>query len=87
MGDVASGTCHTGHHLPLTSSSTNAQFNNAANCCNVVQPLRASRRLIAEDSMRSLLKPGLLINLQQNEAGLIADLVIVAIFLVLLALR
>jgi hypothetical protein len=37
--------------------------------------------------MRSLLKPGLLIHLQQNEAGLVADLVILAIFLVLLAVR
>jgi hypothetical protein len=37
--------------------------------------------------MRSLLKPGLLIELKQNKAGLIADLAIVALFLVLLAAR
>jgi hypothetical protein len=37
--------------------------------------------------MRSLLKPGLLIELQQNKAGLIADLAILALFLVLLAVR
>jgi hypothetical protein len=37
--------------------------------------------------MRSLLKTGLLINLQQNKAGLIADLAIVALFLILLAVR
>ena len=38
-------------------------------------------------AMRSLLKSGLLINLQQNKAGLIADLAILALFLVLLAVR
>jgi hypothetical protein len=37
--------------------------------------------------MRSLLKPGLPINLQQNKAGLIADLAIVALFLILFAVR
>ena len=37
--------------------------------------------------MRSLLKPGLLIHLQQNKAGLIADLAILALFLLLLAIR
>jgi hypothetical protein len=37
--------------------------------------------------MRSLLKPGLLIQLQQNKAGLIADLAILALFLALLAIR
>ena len=37
--------------------------------------------------MRSLLKPGLLIELQQNKAGLIADLAILLLFLVLLAVR
>jgi hypothetical protein len=37
--------------------------------------------------MRSLLKSGLLINLQQNKAGLIADLALLALFLVLLAVR
>jgi hypothetical protein len=37
--------------------------------------------------MRSLLKSGVLINLQQNKAGLIADLAILALFLVLLAVR
>jgi len=37
--------------------------------------------------MRSLLKPGLLIHLQQNKAGLIADLAILALFLLLLAVR
>jgi len=36
--------------------------------------------------MRSLLKSGLPI-LQQNKAGLIADLLILALFLVLLAVR
>jgi hypothetical protein len=87
MGDVASRTCSTGRHLLFTSSSTSAQFHGGTTCCNVVQPLQAGRRLIAEESMRSLLKPGLLIHLQQNEAGLIADLVILAIFLVLLAVR
>jgi hypothetical protein len=37
--------------------------------------------------MRSLLKSGLLIHLQQNKAGLIADLAILVLFLVLLAVR
>jgi hypothetical protein len=37
--------------------------------------------------MRSPLKFGLPIHLQQNEAGLIADLAILAFFLVLLAAR
>jgi hypothetical protein len=37
--------------------------------------------------MRSLLKSGLPIDLQQNKAGLIADLAILAIFLLLLAAR
>jgi len=37
--------------------------------------------------MRPLLKPGLLIQPQQNKAGLIADLAILALFLVLLAVR
>ena len=37
--------------------------------------------------MRSLLKPGLLIHLQQTKAGLIADLAILALFLLLLAVR
>jgi hypothetical protein len=37
--------------------------------------------------VRSLLKSGLLINLQQNKAGLIADLAILALFVVLLAVR
>jgi hypothetical protein len=38
-------------------------------------------------AMRSPLKSGLLIELQQNKAGLIADLAILALFLVLLAVR
>jgi hypothetical protein len=37
--------------------------------------------------MRSPLKSGLLIDLQQNKAGLIADLAILVLFLVLLAVR
>jgi hypothetical protein len=37
--------------------------------------------------MRSLLKTGLLINMQQNKAGLIVDLAILALFLLLLAAR
>jgi len=37
--------------------------------------------------MRSLLKPNLLLALQQNPAGLIVDLGILALFLVLLAVR
>jgi hypothetical protein len=37
--------------------------------------------------MRSLLKPNLLLALQQNAAGLIVDLGILALFLVLLAVR
>jgi hypothetical protein len=37
--------------------------------------------------MRSLLKSGVLVDLQQNKAGLIADLAILALFLVLLAAR
>jgi hypothetical protein len=37
--------------------------------------------------MRSPLKSGLLIHLQQNKAGLIADLAILALFLGLLAVR
>jgi hypothetical protein len=37
--------------------------------------------------MRSLLKSGLLIHLQQNKAGLIADLAILALFVLLLAVR
>ena len=37
--------------------------------------------------MRSALKSGLLIELQQNKAGLIADLAILVLFLVLLAVR
>jgi hypothetical protein len=39
------------------------------------------------NAMRSLLKSGPLVDLQQNKAGLIADLAILALFLVLLALR
>ena len=38
-------------------------------------------------AMRSLLKPNLLLALQQNAAGLIVDLGILALFLVLLAVR
>jgi hypothetical protein len=37
--------------------------------------------------MRSPLKSALLIHLQQNKAGLIADLAILALFLLLLAVR
>jgi len=37
--------------------------------------------------MRSLLKMGLLFNLEQNEAGLIADVALLVLFLVLLAIR
>ncbi len=37
--------------------------------------------------MRPLLKSSLLIDLQQNKAGLIVDVAIVVLFLVLLALR
>jgi hypothetical protein len=37
--------------------------------------------------MRAPLKSGLLIDLQQNKAGLIADLAILVLFLVLLAVR
>jgi len=37
--------------------------------------------------MRSPLTSGTLIHLQQNKAGLIADLAILALFLVLLAVR
>jgi hypothetical protein len=37
--------------------------------------------------MRAPLNSGLLIHLQQNKAGLIADLAILALFLVLLAVR
>jgi hypothetical protein len=37
--------------------------------------------------MRSSLKSGWLIQLQQNKAGLIADLAILALFLLLLAAR
>ena len=37
--------------------------------------------------MRSLLKTGWLVELQQNKAGLIADLALVALFLVLFAAR
>jgi len=37
--------------------------------------------------MRSPLKSGMLINLQQNKAGLIADMAILVLFLVLLAMR
>jgi hypothetical protein len=37
--------------------------------------------------MRSLPKPGGLVHLQQIKAGLIADLAILALFLVLLAAR
>lgn len=37
--------------------------------------------------MRSFLKPGLLIQLEENKAGLIADLALLALFLVLLAAR
>ena len=40
-----------------------------------------------EKAMRSLLKPNLLLALQQNAAGLMVDLGILAIFLVLLAVR
>jgi hypothetical protein len=39
------------------------------------------------NAMRSLLKSGLLIHLQQNKAGLIADLAILALFVLLLAVR
>jgi len=37
--------------------------------------------------MRSLLKSSLLIELQQNAAGLIADLAILVLFVVLMAVR
>ena len=37
--------------------------------------------------MRSLLKSALLVDLQQNKAGLIADLAILVLFLLLLAAR
>lgn len=37
--------------------------------------------------MRTLLKSGLLIQLQQNKAGLIADLALLVLFLVLMAAR
>jgi len=37
--------------------------------------------------MRSPLKAGMLIDLQQNKAGLIADLAILVLFLLLLAAR
>jgi len=39
------------------------------------------------NAMRSLLKTGWLVELQQNKAGLIADLALVALFLVLFAAR
>lgn len=37
--------------------------------------------------MRSLLKSSLLIDLQQNRAGLIADVAILVLFIVLMAIR
>ncbi len=37
--------------------------------------------------MRSPLKSGMLVDLQQNKAGLIADIIVLALFLVLLAVR
>jgi len=53
----------------------------------MVQPRQALRRLINRTAMRPFLKSGLLIHLQQNKAGLIADLAILALFLLLLAAR
>ena len=53
----------------------------------MVQAAGAARRLIGRTAMRSLLKSGLLIDLQQNKAGLIADLAILVLFLLLLAAR
>jgi len=37
--------------------------------------------------MRSPLKSGMLIDLQQNKAGLIADVIVLVLFLILLAVR
>jgi hypothetical protein len=52
------------------------------------QPAGIAWRLsLREIEMRSLLKPTMLMALQQNPAGLIADLAILAMFLVLLAVR
>ena len=57
-------------------------------CCKMVQPAKAACRHIARETrMRPLQKTGLLIHLQQNKAGLIADLAILALFLLLLAVR
>lgn len=56
----------------------------AAILCN---PWRSFVVSYAGNAMRSLLKSGLLINLEQNKAGLIADLAILLLFLVLLAAR
>lgn len=56
----------------------------AAIWCN---PAHGVGVLLPGISMRSFLKPGLLIQLEQNKAGLIADLALLALFLVLLAAR
>jgi hypothetical protein len=61
-----------------------APLDAAARWCN---PLDQPAVSLAGNRMRSLLKPGLLIELQQNKAGLIADLAILLLFLVLLAVR
>jgi hypothetical protein len=54
----------------------------------MVQPRQPPGRLQQREKvMRSLLKPALVISLQQNPAGLVVDLGILAIFVLALVIR
>ena len=52
-----------------------------------LEPGGAVCRLPQGNHMRSFMKPNLLMSLQQNAAGLIVDIGILAVLLVLLAVR
>ena len=52
-----------------------------------LQPGGVACRLPQGNHMRSLMKPNLLMSLQQNAAGLIVDIGILVVLLVLLAVR
>jgi hypothetical protein len=62
-------------------------------CCKLVQSPAAMQpaggRYVQSKGkdMRPLMKPSLLVNLQENPAGLITDLAILALLLILLAVR